>query len=69
MTRFIQLKKQLNEKLLSYLPFIIKACSQVLFDYPILNSHVDSKCETIIYKVKIQNKELKFFIKLIQGFS
>jgi 2-oxoisovalerate dehydrogenase E2 component (dihydrolipoyl transacylase) len=51
MTQLVKLRKQFNPKL-SYLPFLIKGCSQVLFDYPILNAHVDSKCETIIYKVK-----------------
>jgi 2-oxoisovalerate dehydrogenase E2 component (dihydrolipoyl transacylase) len=69
MTKLVQLNKQSNSKLL-HLPFIIKACSQVLLDYPILNSHVDSKCETIIYKVKLsKNKELNFFIIVIQDFS
>ncbi|CAF2465282.1 unnamed protein product [Rotaria sp. Silwood2] len=57
MTQLIKLRKQLKnssdnkQKLeFSYMPFIIKACSQVLLDYPILNAHVDSKCETITYK-------------------
>jgi pyruvate/2-oxoglutarate dehydrogenase complex dihydrolipoamide acyltransferase (E2) component len=53
MTQLFRLIKQLNKKI-SYFPFLIKACSQVLFDYPILNSHIDSKCETIIYKVKFR---------------
>lgn len=34
----------------SYLPLIIKACSLALHSYPILNAHVDEKCETITYK-------------------
>ncbi len=66
MTQLIRLKKQSNKKL-SHLSFIIKTCSQVLFDYSILNSHIDSKCETIIYKVKISN--LNFIRSLIKGFS
>ncbi len=59
MTQLVQIRKQLkaqsNNKQrinLSYMPFIIKACSQTLVDYPILNAHVDSKSETIIYKVR-----------------
>lgn len=35
---------------ISYLPFIIKACSIALQSFPILNAHVDEKCENIIYK-------------------
>lgn len=35
---------------ISYLPFIIKACSIALHSYPILNAHVDEKCENITYK-------------------
>jgi 2-oxoisovalerate dehydrogenase E2 component (dihydrolipoyl transacylase) len=51
MSQLVKLTKQPIK--VSYMPFIIKACSQALVDYPILNAHVDSKCETIIYKVKI----------------
>jgi pyruvate/2-oxoglutarate dehydrogenase complex dihydrolipoamide acyltransferase (E2) component len=47
MTQLIRLIKQLNNKV-SYFSFIIKGCSQVLFDYPILNSNID----TNISKVK-----------------
>ncbi|CAF1026252.1 unnamed protein product [Rotaria sordida] len=57
MTQLVKLKEQLKNQLdnkekqkPSYMPFIIKACSQVLLNYPILNAHVDSKCETITYK-------------------
>ncbi|RNA35059.1 lipoamide acyltransferase component of branched-chain alpha-keto acid dehydrogenase mitochondrial [Brachionus plicatilis] len=35
---------------ISYLPFLIKACSIALHSYPILNAHVDEKCENITYK-------------------
>ncbi|CAF0956114.1 unnamed protein product [Adineta ricciae] len=45
-----QLKKQNKDIKMSYLPFIIKACSHALTNYPILNAHVDAKCETITYK-------------------
>ncbi|KAK3089276.1 hypothetical protein FSP39_002271 [Pinctada imbricata] len=34
----------------SYMPFIIKAVSLALHEYPILNSSVDSTCENITYK-------------------
>jgi len=47
-----ELKKQNQDLKLSYLPFIIKACSQALNNYPILNAHVDAKCENITYKVR-----------------
>ncbi|CAF4323801.1 unnamed protein product, partial [Adineta steineri] len=52
MTQLVQIRKQLNneKRKFSLTPFIIKACSQTLIDYPILNSHIDSKCETILYK-------------------
>lgn len=45
-----ELKKQNKDLKLSYLPFIIKACSQALTNYPILNAYVDAKCENITYK-------------------
>jgi hypothetical protein len=32
------------------LPILIKACSIALHSYPVLNAHVDEKCENIIYK-------------------
>ncbi|CAF3387292.1 unnamed protein product [Rotaria sp. Silwood1] len=55
MTQLVKLRKkwknQSDNKLkLSYMSFIIKACSQILLHYPILNAHVDLKCETITYK-------------------
>ena len=56
MTQLVKMRKRLKEQnkeiKISYLPFIIKACSQALNNYPILNAHVDSKCENIIYKVR-----------------
>ncbi|KAL3868353.1 hypothetical protein ACJMK2_041167 [Sinanodonta woodiana] len=36
---------------ISYMPYIIKAASLALLQYPILNSSVDEKCENITYKV------------------
>ncbi len=56
-----QLKKQNKAIKISYLPFIIKACSQALNNYPILNAQVDSKCENITYKVKFSNNQKKRF--------
>ncbi|CAF2564481.1 unnamed protein product [Rotaria sp. Silwood2] len=54
MTQLVKLRKQLKKQnkdiKMSYLPFIIKACSQALHNYSILNAHVDSKCENITYK-------------------
>ena len=35
---------------LSYMPYIIKATSLALSQYPIINSSVDEKCEKVIYK-------------------
>lgn len=51
---------------MSYLPFFIKACSIALHSYPVINAHVDEKCENIIYKVffcssiKIKSFKMKF---------
>ncbi|CAF0763859.1 unnamed protein product [Brachionus calyciflorus] len=56
MNSLVELKgqiKQLGKERginISYLPFIIKACSIALHSYPILNAHVDEKCENITYK-------------------
>ncbi len=61
-----QLKKQNKDLKISYLPFIIKACSQALNNFPILNAHVDSKCENITYKVKYWRMKKK---KMIWKFS
>lgn len=52
---------------ISYMPILIKACSIALHSYPILNAHVDEKCENITYKVGLfyfsiqnQNKNPEF---------
>ena len=60
LTELVQLRKQLKkgsrgketELKVSFLPFIIKACSLALTNAPQLNAHVDSKCENITVKVK-----------------
>ncbi len=53
-----QLKKQNKDLKISYLPFIIKACSQALSNFPILNAYVDSKCENITYKVNYKKERI-----------
>jgi len=58
MTELVQLRKKFTaehkmkkEKIkISYLPFIIKATSLALNNSPMLNSHVDSKCENLTIK-------------------
>lgn len=35
---------------MSYLPIFIKACSIALHSYPVLNAHIDDRCENITYK-------------------
>lgn len=37
---------------LSYMPFIIKATSMALSEFPILNSSLDQNKENLIYKVR-----------------
>ncbi|XP_064476702.1 lipoamide acyltransferase component of branched-chain alpha-keto acid dehydrogenase complex, mitochondrial-like [Ornithodoros turicata] len=55
-TRLVQLRpvlKRMAESYgirLSYMPFFMKAMSVSLFEYPILNSHVDENVEHITYK-------------------
>jgi len=56
MDRLISIRSDLKkpaEKMgikLSYLPFILKAVSLSLLEYPLLNSHVNSNCTEVIYK-------------------
>jgi 2-oxoisovalerate dehydrogenase E2 component (dihydrolipoyl transacylase) len=48
-----QLKKLAKDRgvqSISLFPIIIKACSVALRSYPILNAHVDDKCDNITYK-------------------
>lgn len=35
---------------LSYMPFIMKAASHALHEYPVLNSHVDDECTVVTHK-------------------
>lgn len=71
MSQLVKLRKELKKAnkdiKISYLPFIIKACSQALSNHPILNAHVDSKCENITYKVKFFRKKLKYNILFKKG--
>jgi len=46
-----QIGKERGVKI-SFLPIIIKACSLALNQFPILNAHVDEKCENITFRVK-----------------
>ena len=57
--RLVELRAELKKSVeirsggavkLAYMPFIIKACSLALLQYPVLNSHFDAKKETITYK-------------------
>lgn len=58
LTELVQLRKKLTKEhkskkeqvKISYLPFIIKACSLALNNAPVLNAHVDPKCENITIK-------------------
>ena len=43
----------------SYMPFFIKACSIALHHFPMLNAHVDEKCENITYKVQKYHKKYR----------
>jgi len=56
MTQLVKLRSDLRAACLergiklSYMPFIVKACSLALLHYPILNSTLDPQAETITYK-------------------
>lgn len=58
LSELVKLRKQLKKASkskkepikMSYMPFIIRGCSLSLSQYPLLNAHVDAKCETITYK-------------------
>ena len=56
MTQLVSLRKELKpmaEKYgikLSYMPFIIKAVSLALREYPMLNAHVTPNCEELIHR-------------------
>lgn len=55
-TKLAQLRQAVKEECLksgvkiSYMPFFIKAASNGLLKYPVLNASVDSNCENITYK-------------------
>jgi len=56
MTQLVRVRTDLKEACLergirlSYMPFIVKACSMALLHFPILNSSLDTQAETITYK-------------------
>jgi len=56
MTQLVQVRADLKDACLargiklSYMPFIVKACSMALLHFPILNSSLDTESETITYK-------------------
>lgn len=56
MTELVTLRKRVKKEAesqevkLSYMPFMVKAASLALSEYPILNSSVDTEKETILYK-------------------
>lgn len=56
MSQLVRLRAELREACLqrgvklSYMPFIVKACSLALLQFPILNSSIDPTAETITYK-------------------
>ena len=56
MTKLVQLRKDLKSTTesrgvkLSYMPFIVKAASLALTQYPIINSSIDVNAETLTYK-------------------
>ena len=41
---------QENKTKLTFMPLLIKAASQALTDFPMINAHVSSDCTTITYK-------------------
>jgi len=57
MTSLVELRKHVQEESvrvtgnkISFMPFILKACSLALNQFPILNSHIDVENESIVYK-------------------
>jgi len=57
MSKLVQVREQLKHESkrmigskISFMPFILKACSMALSEYPILNSHIDVQNDSIIYK-------------------
>ena len=62
-----QLGKDRGVKI-SFLPIIVKACSLALNQYPVLNAHVDEKCENVIYRVIDDLFQRSIIQKLLQIF-
>jgi len=56
MSKLVELRKDLKDAALargiklSYMPFMVKACSMALLHFPILNSSLNTQAETITYK-------------------
>lgn len=56
MSKLVELRKDLKDASLargiklSYMPFMVKACSMALLHFPILNSSLNTQAETITYK-------------------
>nr|CAI5853221.1 unnamed protein product [Callosobruchus analis] len=51
-TRLSELRKTLkisHNQSISFMPFLIKAVSNALQSYPVLNSSIDDRCENVIY--------------------
>jgi 2-oxoisovalerate dehydrogenase E2 component (dihydrolipoyl transacylase) len=57
MTQLVDLRKQLKPVAdargasLSFLPFIMKAMSLALTQYPMINAHVNADCTEVVYRV------------------
>lgn len=57
MTALTELRKQLKPVAearganLSFLPFIMKAMSLALLQYPMINAHVNDDCTEVVYRV------------------
>ncbi|XP_022196947.1 lipoamide acyltransferase component of branched-chain alpha-keto acid dehydrogenase complex, mitochondrial [Nilaparvata lugens] len=52
-TKIVELRSRIHELIgvkFTYLPFIMKALSKGLLEYPILNTSIDDKCENIAFK-------------------
>ena len=56
MDEVIQLRNDIKDLVkdknikITFMPFLIKALSMALKDYPILNAHVDPECRNITYR-------------------
>lgn len=70
MTRLIEIRNRLKslankEKIkLSYMPFIIKATSLCLLEFPYVNAHVNKECTEIIYR---KNHNVGLAVDSFQG--